>query len=135
MAAGIPARLSPADARRFGLVVGAAFGLLGTLFWWRGHTLAASGLSALGAALIVGGIVHPTGLVPVYRAWMGVALVISRFTTPILLGAVYFLAITPIGLARRLAGRNPMRARATGDSFWVDRAPAARPRTDMERQF
>ncbi|HEX7336967.1 MAG TPA: SxtJ family membrane protein [Gemmatimonadales bacterium] len=135
MAAGIPARLSRADARRFGLVVGAAFGLLGALVWWRGHPLVASGLAGLGAALIAGGIVRPTALAPIYQAWMGLALVISRFTTPLLLGAVYFLAITPIGLVRRVAGQNPMRARAAGNSFWVDREPRARPRTDMERQF
>lgn len=135
MATGIPARLSRTDARRFGLVVGAAFGLLAALVWWRGHTLAASGLSGLGAALIVAGIVLPDVLVPVYKAWMGLALVLSRFTTPVLLGAVYFLAITPIGLVRRLAGQNPLRARAGSNSFWVDRELRARPRTDMERQF
>jgi ABC-type uncharacterized transport system permease subunit len=135
VAAGIPARLSRADARRFGLMVGAAFGLLGALLWWREHPLVASGLAGLGAALMVGGLVRPTALTPVYQAWMALALLISRFTTPILLGAVYFLAITPIGIVRRLAGQNPMRARAAGNSFWVDREPRARPRTDLERQF
>lgn len=135
MATGIPARLSRADARRFGLVVGAVFGLLGALSWWRGHPVVASGLAGLGAALIIGGLALPTALTPVYQAWMALALVISRFTTPILLATVYFLAITPIGIVRRLAGQNPMRARADGNSFWVDREPRARPRTDMERQF
>lgn len=135
MAAGIPARLTPAAARRFGLVVGAAFGLLAALFWWRGHSPVGAGLALIGFALVAGGILRPTALTPAYRVWMGLALVISRFTTPILLGGVYFLVITPIGVARRLMGHNPMRPRPTGNSFWVDREHGARPRTDMERQF
>ena len=135
MAAGVPARLSHADARRFGLVVGAAFCLLGALFWWRGRLSIAETFGGLGAALIILGLVRPPMLAPVYRAWMGLATLISKVTTPILLGAVYFLAITPIGIVRRLAGQRPMRARETGDSFWVARDNRGRQRTDMERQF
>jgi hypothetical protein len=135
VAAGVSARLSPAEARRFGLVIGAAFCLLGALLWWRGRPSIAGGIGALGAALIVLGLIRPLGLTPVYRAWMGLARVISKVTTPILLAAVYFLVITPIGILRRLTGHNPMRARATGGSFWVTRENRGRQRTGMERQF
>ena len=135
MAAGIPTRLSHNDARRFGLVVGAAFCLFGAVLWWRGHLLMAGGFGAVGAALIALGLVRPPALVPVYRVWMGLASMISKVTTPVLLGAVYFLVITPIGILRRLTGHNPMRARATGSSFWVARENRGRQRTDMERQF
>jgi hypothetical protein len=95
----------------------------------------ASGVGALGAALIALGIIQPPVLAPVYRGWMGLAFVISKVTTPVLLGAVYFLAITPIGILRRLTGHNPMRAGARGNSFWVTRENRGRQRTDMERQF
>jgi hypothetical protein len=95
----------------------------------------AGGAGALGAALVVLGLIRPAVLAPVYRGWMGLASVISKVTTPILLGAVYFLVITPIGILRRLTGHNPMRAGATGGSFWVTRENLGRQRTDMERQF
>ena len=32
----------------------------------------------------------------------------SRVTTPVLLGLVYYMVFTPVGLARRLVGRNPL---------------------------
>ena len=39
---------------------------------------------------------------PVYRGWMRFGLLLSRVTTPLILGIVFFLVITPIGLVRRL---------------------------------
>jgi hypothetical protein len=47
----------------------------------------------------------PCGTLPVFRAWMGAAKVLSKITTPIPLAVVYFLVLTPIALLRRLAGK------------------------------
>ncbi len=135
MAEGIPTRLSVADARRFGLMVGAAFCLLGALLWWRGRPMAAGVVGAAGAALVALGLVRPRVLSPVFRAWMKLAMVLSKVTTPVLLAAVYFLVITPIGILRRLTGNNALRARARGNSFWVTRENRGRQRADLERQF
>ena len=134
MAEGIPARLTPGEARRFGLVVGAAFLVLAALVWWRGRPLTSQVFGALGAALILFGIILPRALVPVHRAWMGLALAISKVTTPIFLGAVYFLIITPIGLLRRVFGRDALKAKQTGEGFWVPRNTGPEP-SDMKHQF
>ena len=131
----IPARLSRAEGRRFGLVVGAAFVLLGAVCLWRGRPLAAQLFGLVGGTLLVLGAVLPTVLLPVRRAWMAMALVISKVTTPILLGVMYFGVITPLGVVRRLLGRDPIRARRSDRSFWVDRSSVGRQPTDMERQF
>jgi saxitoxin biosynthesis operon SxtJ-like protein len=134
VAEGISARLSPKEARRFGLVVGAAFLVLGALVWWRGRPLPSQVFCALGAALIFFGIVLPRALVPVHRVWMGLALAISKVTTPIFLGCVYFLIITPIGLVRRVFGHDALKSKQTGNSFWVPRSSEPEP-SDMKHQF
>lgn len=134
MAEGIPARLSPKEARRFGLVVGAAFLVLGALVWWRGRPVTSQVFWALGAALILFGIVLPRALIPVHRAWMGLALAISKVTTPIFLGAVYFLIISPIGLIRRGLGRDSLKPKHTSGGFWVLRSSGPEP-SGMKRQF
>lgn len=134
MAEGISARLSPQEARRFGLVVGAAFLVLGALVWWRGRPVTSQVFWGLGAALILFGIILPRALVPMHRAWMGLALAISKVTTPIFLGAVYFVIITPIGLVRRVLGHDALKARQTGDGFWVPRNSGPE-RSDMKHQF
>jgi hypothetical protein len=66
---------------------------------------------------------------------MGLALVISKVTTPILLGAVYFLVITPVGVLRRLAGHDLRQRSKTDTGSWTVVDSRGRPRADLERQF
>jgi hypothetical protein len=134
MAEAIPARLSPGEARRFGLVVGTAFLVVAAVAFWRGRILPAQIFAGVGAALVLLGLVLPAALVPVQRVWMGLALAISKVTTPIFLGVVYFGVIAPIGLVRRLGGENLARRSRGKASFWVSRQPGQE-KHDMERQF
>ncbi len=133
MAAGIPARLTPREGRRFGLVVGAAFLALAALLGWRGAAVAWRVASGLGVALALAGALVPGRLGPVYRAWMGLALVISKVTTPILMAVIYYLLVTPIGVVMRLAGRRALARRPEAGSYWV--AAPSGGRSDLERQF
>jgi hypothetical protein len=135
LATRIPARLSAAEGRRFGLTVGIAFAVLGGLVWWRGHVLVAGVALGLGLALVIAALVVPSRLGPIYRAWMGLAVVLSKITTPVFMGVVYFGVVTPTGLLRRLAGKNALRRQPVGNTFWVSRAADAHRRTGMERQF
>jgi len=135
MAPDAAARLTVAEGRRFGLTVGAAFLLLGGLAWWRGAGLVAVGLGVVGGALGVAGTLVPGRLSAVHRAWMGLARMLSRVTSPIVLGAIYFGVITPIGLVRRGLGRNPLVHRATDASYFVARGEGAARRSDLDRQF
>ena len=131
----IPARLTPAEGRKFGLTVGLAFCTLAAISRWRGHDTAPVVLVALGAALILGGIAIPGYLGPVYRGWMRLALLMSKVTTPIFMGLVYFVVVTPMALFMRLFGRNPLVQKQAGDSYWVTRDPAASATSSMMRQF
>lgn len=125
--------LSRAELRKFGLTVGPAFGALAGLAAWRGHGTVAVVLGSLAGLLIAAGLVSPGSLAPVERAWMGLARAISKVTTPIFLGIVYYLVLTPVGLLRRTLGRHPLRHPETNDGFWRDRGEARR--SDLERQF
>ena len=133
MAASGPARLTPAEGRKFGFTLAAAFGVLTAITWWRGREAAPIVLGALAAFFLLGGALVPSRLGPVQRGWMGMAHAISKVTTPIFMGVVYFLVITPAGLLRRLFGGNTMRSKPGQASGWVDRR--ATPRGDLTRQF
>jgi hypothetical protein len=134
MAAGVSARLTAAQGRRFGLTVGAAFLVFAALAWWRDHPTPSAILGSLGAALCVAGLVVPTHLGPVERAWMALAHYISKVTTPIVMGAMYVLVLTPAGLLRRRFGRNPMVHAAHNDSYWQSR-PEGKRAGNLTRQF
>jgi hypothetical protein len=127
----VPARLSPAEGRKFGLQVGLAFLAIAVFAWWRGRSGAAPWLGGLGALLVIAGLAMPGRLGPLYRAWMGLALLLSKVTTPIFMAIIYFAVITPIGLLLRVFGRDPL---ADGGR-WMARPTGAPDPKRMERQF
>jgi hypothetical protein len=135
VAAGVSARLSRGEGRRFGLTLGAAFLALAGLAAWRGHSLEARAFVGLGGALAAAALLAPALLGPVRRFWMAFAAAISSVTTPAFMGLVYFAVLTPTGLVRRLAGHNRLARSRHAKSFWVARGVEARRGTDMQRQF
>lgn len=133
MAERVPARLSAAAGRRFGLTVGGAFVVLAAIAAWRGWPVVSAVAGVLGLGLTIAGLAIPTRLGPVERGWMRLAAVISRVTTPIVMGVLYFVVITPVGLLTRIFGHHPL-TRPPGAGVWVARAPGAH-RSDLTRQF
>jgi hypothetical protein len=128
-----PARLTPQEGRSFAFTLGAAFAALAGVAWWRHHPRALVAFAGLAALLLLAGALAPTRLGPVRRAWMGLAHAISRVTTPLFLGVLYFLVITPSAWLRRAFGGNPLRRTRGRPTGWVDRRGG--PPGDMARQF
>jgi hypothetical protein len=128
-----PARLSPQEGRKFALTLTAAFAVLAAVSWWRSHPRTSTVFAIVAAVLLLAGLAAPTRLGPVRDAWMGLAHAISKVTTPVFMGLLYFLVLTPAGILRRTLGRNPL-VRPAGPSYWIDRDAAHR-RSDLERQF
>lgn len=125
------------SGRRFAFTLGIAFAVLAALSYWRGRHLPPQILGALAVIAFAGGIAVPSKLGPVEKAWMQLAHAISKVTTPIFMGIVYFVILTPIGIIRRIAGGNPLVHRSSDDSYWIKRTSvdADARRRRMERQF
>src|SRR5690349_1509431 len=128
-------RFTAAHGRKFGVTVGAAFLVLSAIAWWRGHPTTVMVLTTLGGILLLAGLLIPAQLGPVERAWMALAKVISKVTTPIVMGVMYLFVLTPIGWIRRMAGGNPMVHAAEGQEFWHARPEGRRRSNSMRRQF
>jgi hypothetical protein len=135
MEEGIRARLTPAEGRKFAFTVGAAFLGLGLLAWYRDHASAAATLGVVGLALFLAGFTVPGRLGPARRAWMGAAHAISRVTTPLSMGLIYFLVFTPLSLIMRLSRRNVLVHPAGADGYWIRRKTEQNRRGDLEHQF
>ncbi len=121
------------DGRKFAFPVGTAFFVLAAILWWRGHESPMRVMLALGGTLYVLGTIVPGYLGPIYRGWMGMALMISKVTTPVFMGVVYFLVLTPTGLLMRVLGRKPMRHELRNGGYW--HSTEAREHSDLRRQF
>ena len=135
MAERVSTRLAVQEGRRFGLTVGTAFAVFGGIVLWRDHQLMAQIFWAIAVLLILGALVIPAMLKPVERIWMAGAHQISRVTTPIVMGIVYFLVLTPIALIVRRTKGNPLVHTHDETGYWLKRDDAEQPRSDMRRQF
>lgn len=132
---GVPARLSRTEGRKFGLMVGGAFLVLALVLWAKGRYGALPYLGTIGGVLVLAGLAIPTHLGPLYRAWMGLAHLLSKVTTPIFMGVVYFVVLTPISLLMRAFGKNPLVHAERRAGFWFEREPDRPEPSRMERQF
>jgi len=130
-------RLTASEGRRFAWTLAGAFAVLAAIAWWRGRERVALAFAVASAIFFLAGLIAPTRLRRVERAWMALAHAISRVTTPLFMGIVYFLVLTPIGIFRRVVTKRTLTPSRSSKTFWIDRQKvdpdAARRR--MERQF
>jgi len=121
--------------RKFGLVVGGVLALLGLALVLAGSRLAGPALGGAGALLLVLGAAAPGLLGPVHRGWMAVARVLGRVNTALFLGLVFFLVLTPLGIAFRLAGRDELARRRQRRTGWVPYPERNRDPRHFEKMF
>lgn len=62
----------------------------------------------LGGVLSVVGLIAPMALQPVYKTWMRIGLLLNKITTPIIMGIVFYLLVTPMGILRSVFAPDPM---------------------------
>jgi hypothetical protein len=121
--------------RSFGFTVGGIFALIA--FWplvFRAEDPRWWAL-VIGACLLVPAAVFPRSLVWVYKGWMAIGHVMGWINTRIILGVVFYLIVTPIGILRRWLGKDPMgrKLRPDIDSYRVIRKP--RPASHLTKQY
>ncbi len=123
------------DLRQFGLLVGSVFAVIG--LWPLVFRSEPPRLWAmiLGSLLIVLGAVVPQSLKQVYGGWMKIGHVLGAINTRIILGIIYYLLITPMGLVMRLMGKDSMHRTLAKETttYRVVRAP--RSPQHMRNQF
>lgn len=134
------AQATAAEVRRLGAVFLAAAFLLGALAAWKARSgtwpwqiWAAAVFGAAGLACLALGararILH--------RAWTALGVGLGKVVSPLVLAALYFLVVTPFGLAFRALrgdsmGLRPDRSAAT---YWRKPATGKTSRARMLRQY
>lgn len=136
-----PKRLGEAEKQgsdqAFGYVFAVVFALIGFFplvrldapRWWS---------LAIAAGFVVFAALVPHVLHPLNRAWLAFGRLLHRIVSPLVMGAIFFLAVTPTGLIMRLRGRDLLSLRRRPDlaSYWIEREAEARPASEsMTKQF
>jgi hypothetical protein len=128
------AAIGPSN-RSFGLVFTLVFALIGTIPWWRGGPVRLWALVVAGAFGLAA-MVAPRVLAPLNRLWLRLGLVMHHVVNPVVMGALFYLVVTPFGLARQAMGKGltpRLRRDPAATTYWIDRA--GHPVSRMDQQF
>ena len=90
--------------RSFGFVFAVVFALIGMWPLIGGHAARLWAL-AIAAAFLLIALVRPKLLAPGNRLWTRFGLVLHRVVNPLIMGLIFFLAVTPTALVMRALGK------------------------------
>jgi hypothetical protein len=79
----------------------------------------------------------PNLLMPLNWLWTKLGLLLHKIVSPIVLGLLFYVVFTPIGVVMRLLGSDLLRLRIDkgATSYWIERTPAGPEPTSLEDQF
>jgi hypothetical protein len=94
-------------------------------------------------ALIIGGIflslvlTKPILLHPLNVIWFKFGLILHKIVSPIILGILFFLVITPIGLWIRMFKKDPLNLKFDLElqSYWIAKEESADSPSSLKNQF
>ena len=91
----------------------------------------------IAGVFLVTGLFAPNVLRPLNRVWFRFGLLLNKIVSPIVMGILFFLTVTPIGLLKRIGNADLLNQKFDPDakSYWieVDRERAAQ--SSMRKQF
>lgn len=122
--------------RSFGFVFAVVFALIGC--WPLLHTQPPRWW-ALGIALAfaLAALVRPRILHALNRGWLAFGHLLHRVVSPLIMGTIFFLCVTPIAWIMRLRGKDVLSLARRPDlsSYWITREPQPPASETMKRQF
>jgi hypothetical protein len=125
-------------ARSFGIAVGAVSGLIAGHSLWRGHGEAAIAWGVASSALIGLGLTRPAWLRGHSAVWWALANALGWINSRVLLSALFYLVLTPLGVTMRLTGWDPLHRRrpfGADRSGWVPYPSARRDPKHYDRMY
>jgi hypothetical protein len=117
-----PSKL-PSD-RSFGILFTVVSALLAGWFFYKGRTYWDI-FAGVSAGFLVLALVLPRVLRPLNFVWMKFGDLLGRIVSPIVLGIIFYGAVTPFALVMKLAKRDALARRfdAGARSYWILRDP------------
>ena len=79
------------------------------------------------------GLINSNILTPLNRLWFKFGIFLGKIVSPIILGTIFFLIVTPTGLLLRLFGKDVINLKYNKDnSYWIKKTG---PKSNMKDQF
>ena len=87
----------------------------------------------LSVIFLILGLLNSRILTPLNILWFKFGIFLGRFVSPIVMGLVFFLVVTPTGLIMRMFRKDLLKLKKNDlNTYWINRSE---PKSDMKNQF
>ncbi len=82
---------------------------------------------------LVLGVLNSSILTPLNRIWFKFGIILGRTISPVIMGIIFFLVVTPTGLIMRILGKDILNLKYNQNkSYWIEKDG---PQSKMKNQF
>tara|TARA_B100001121_G_scaffold255196_1_gene232643 strand:- start:428 stop:811 length:384 start_codon:yes stop_codon:yes gene_type:complete len=87
----------------------------------------------ISAVFLILGLLKSKLLTPLNKLWFRFGIFLGKIISPIIMGLIFFLVVTPIGLIMRLLGKDVLNLKYNKEkSYWIEKDG---PKSKMKNQF
>ena len=83
---------------------------------------------------IILGLLNSKILTPLNKLWFKFGVILGKMISPIIMGIIFFLVVTPIGLIMKVLGKDLLRLKFNkkDNTYWIEKNG---PKSKMKNQF
>ena len=90
-------------------------------------------LISIASIFLVLGLLNSKILTPLNKIWFKFGLLLGRIVSPVIIGFIFFLVVTPTALIMRLVGKDLLNLKFNKyKSYWIEKTG---PKSKMKNQF
>jgi hypothetical protein len=88
---------------------------------------------AISIIFLILGLLNSKVLTPLNKLWFKLGILLGTIVSPIVMGIVFFIVVTPISLIMKILGKDILNLKKNkNQSYWVDKSE---PNSKMKNQF
>ncbi|WP_440927286.1 SxtJ family membrane protein [Candidatus Pelagibacter sp.] len=89
--------------------------------------------SIISLSFLILGLLNSKILTPLNKLWFKFGMLLGKIISPLIMGIIFFLVVTPIGLIMRLFGKDVLNLKYNkSQSYWIEKNG---PKSKMKNQF
>ena len=79
------------------------------------------------------GLINSRILNPLNKLWFKFGILLGKIVSPIIMGIIFFLVVTPIGFIMRILGKDLLNLKFNSNkTYWIEKKD---PKSSMKKQF
>ena len=125
-------KIEMSSNKSFGIVFFVVFLIISLFPLLKGEKIIFS-LLIISIVFLILGLLNSKILFPINKLWFKFGIILSSIISPIIMGIIYFLILTPIGLLMRLFGKDILNLKWNKkNTYWINKTG---PKSKMKNQF